>query len=168
MFNPAPKYTRAVRESILERDEYKCQGCSIFSGCRRKHPVSIHPHRKRRGKRGGDLHVHHLLPQKFSSVLGLNPNYPTNLITICAQLHVSEDGIHPDVAVAHQKYQNGNQNAFNEMVASREELLQSRRIYWNDQYDRQLSVIAARRTQNALQRGWTWLWSSILERDEDE
>lgn len=143
-----PKYGKNVRESILERDKHECQGCGIFDGCDRREPERI-PAR---------LEVHHIHPQSYAEKLGFNPNYPENLITLCRFAHRGhEDSVHPDMYQAGIEYNQGNKEAYKEASLMHRVELAARRIFWNDENDRKLSVQAVRNTQRRRQEGWRWV-----------
>lgn len=155
-----PKYSQAMREAILERDNYECQGCRIFEGCDRREPHRIPARIDEREARGGILQVHHILPQSFSDrpAIGINPNFPENMLTLCKPAHIGETGVHPDTYEAMLQYRQGNKQAYKEMSQARSALLDQRQIYWDDSHDRQLQVMAIRNTQRAKRDGWVWRW----------
>lgn len=137
--------SKAERQAIVKRDENRCQGCGIFQFCPRDVPNRIVTPR---------LEVHHILPRGYANTLNFDPNYPENLITLCTTMHRGHpQSIHPDTHQATWDYRQ-NKNAFSEMMEARRVLLQNHKIYWNDQYDRQLNVIATRNTQYAEHNGW--------------
>jgi 5-methylcytosine-specific restriction endonuclease McrA len=133
------------RVAIRERDDNECQGCGLFQPCTRDVPLRIH------------LQVHHIIPRAYSVRLGLNPNYGENLVTLCENMHIGHPtlSIHPDTYQARETYR-GEKNSYNQMVVSRLEKMANREIYWNNMYDRQLTVIAARNTQEKEEEGWVF------------
>lgn len=102
----------------------------------------------------GQLQVHHILPQAYSGLLKLNPDFPENLITICKNAHVGNaDSIHPDIAEALQNYHT-DPKAIERVREQRAELMVNQEIYWNPKWDRILSATAVRNTQRAKDKGW--------------
>ena len=158
MLESAPKYSRVVRESILERDNYECQGCGIFEGCDRREPERIPARIEDRNGNGGRVQIHHIIPQMYGERLGIEVNYPSNMIALCKFAHVGhDDAVHPDMNRAGIEYNEGNKNAYKEAIGKHEELLDRREIYWNDRHDRKLSVQAVRNTQRRIKEGWRWI-----------
>ena len=49
-----------------------------------------------------------------------------------------------------------NQNVYNEVFTERDTKLNNREIYWNDEWDRQMMVVAIRNTQRAVKDGWVF------------
>lgn len=131
------------RFAIRERDNNECQGCGITSICTRNTPDRIH------------LQVHHIIPQGYSKRMGIDPDYPENLITICENLHIGHptQSVHPDTYQARETYR-GQKESYNQMIEARKVKLENREIYWNTQYDRQFHVIATRNTQRIKVTGW--------------
>jgi len=118
-------FTQKQRRWILDRDNEQCQA----------------PFRHRHG---GRLEVHHILPQGYSSRMGIEDyDYPENGITLC---QVAHDTIHPDVPKARGDYHQ-DVGSFGKLREQRSEKLDKKQIYWNDDHDRQLQVVAIRRTQ---------------------
>ena len=101
----------------------------------------------------GRLEVHHLLPQGYCGVLNIDPDFPENVLTICKNSHVGSDGIHPDIAEALQNY-HIDPKAMERVREQRTELLANHEIYWNTKWDRQMSAVAVRNTQQAEKNGW--------------
>ncbi len=93
---------------------------------------------------------HHILPQGYCSRLGIDPDYAENGITVCSHAH---DIIHPDRIKARQSYHQ-DKNSFKELHQERGKLMDERKIYWNDEFDRQLEARAVYNTQHAKRKGW--------------
>ena len=125
-------FTPRQREAIVSRDNRKCQA-PIKHNC------------------GGGLQVHHLIPQRYAYKMGIDPDYAENGITLCANFH--QGIIHEDMTVAKQAY-GRDHDSFKKAFAEREKKLNNREIYWNDKFDRLMTVIAQRNTQRARSRGW--------------
>lgn len=141
------------RLAIRERDDNHCQGCGIFTLCERREPERI-PER---------LNVHHILPRGYSSRVGIDPNFAENLITVCKTFHTGHPtlSIHPDTFQAQMTYQGQKKSgvfpdAYQRMSERRVELLDNRQIYWNNMYDRQLTVQAVKLTQLKQREGWVF------------
>ncbi len=126
-------FSKAQHEAILERDEHKCQAPW-------KHECK------------GRLEVHHVLPQGYSKMFGVDPDFVENGITLCQNSHVGREGVHPDTAEAFDEYKT-NKRAFKDMIARRAEKLKEHIIYWNSEHDRPMQVVALKRTQEAKKRG---------------
>lgn len=95
------------------------------------------------------LQVHHIQPERYCDRLGIHADRADNVITICENGHVGEDGIHPDIFQARQNYRRGNKEAFEQAFANRETLLDNRHIYWDPKWDRLMSTRAIQLTQRA-------------------
>jgi len=133
-------FTKKERDWIaLERDNGKCQ--------------APFPHRCNEKK---GVEVHHILTQRYAAKMGIDPEYvdvAENGISLCKNAH---NIIHPDRVRAMKEYHKAKaegRNSFDEMFEEREQKLSNRQIYWNDQYDRQMRVVALKRTQEAKKRG---------------
>jgi hypothetical protein len=91
--------------------------------------------------------VHHILPQRYLTQMGVDPDYPENGIDLCKNAH---NVVHPDRVEAlrnyHEEKKKGG-NSFNDMFQERQEKLKNREIYWNDEHDRPMQVVATRNTQ---------------------
>lgn len=134
------------RQSILERDSRTCQ----FTAC----PLRANGNSARVSCTPNKLNVHHLIPQRYSELFGIDPNYPENLLTVCEGAHIkSDEGIHPDMAQALRNYHQ-NPDGIKEVFANREKLLEEHKPYWNTKYDRTMSVQAVRNTQLKKKEGW--------------
>ena len=127
-------FTKKQRDAIVERDDAECQ------------MPKKHTHK-------GGLQVHHILNQRYAQEIGFDPDYPENAITICEEAHTGEDGIHTDIFRAKKAYAK-NKNSFAEVFAERDEKIKNREITWNPEWDRQMSAVAVKRTQEAKKRGW--------------
>lgn len=137
--------TKRERDSILERDDNRCQ-FPLKHVCR------------------GDLQVHHVIPQRYAERLGIPSSMydqPENLITLCFNVHVGDDPncIHPDIRAARSDYRRGDKNAFAEAFHVREELIRARQPYWNTANDRLLTTKAWIQTAKAIRNGWRYLTS---------
>lgn len=129
------------RIAIRERDNNQCQGCRIWPHCERDTPATT------------NLEVHHLLPRAYASRVGINPNFPENLITICQTMHTGHrDSIHPDSFQAKMTFRE-NPKVFLELGIEVREKLDNRQIYWNDNYTRPLAVRAVKNTQKVVSEG---------------
>jgi hypothetical protein len=134
-------FTKKQRDAIvLDRDEGKCQHPDKHHNCR------------------GGLHCHHIIPQRYAEHVGLDAekevDVPRNAISICEGSHTnSPDAIHPDMYVARRTY-DGTNTSYDKAFEERQAKLDNREIYWDDQYDRQMHVVAKKRTQDAEKRGW--------------
>lgn len=141
------------RKAIRERDGNKCQ-------------FPVPNHRCNGTKR---LEVNHIIPQKYAKKMGIIPDFPENLLTLCQNAHTGDpsnghhvDPIHPDVRDARKKY-GFDKEAIAKAIKEQQEKLDERMIYWNPQYDRQMTVLAIRNSQKedkkrGGRRKW-WPWS---------
>lgn len=128
-------FSHLQREAILQRDGLECQA-PFEHDC------------------GGELQVHHILPQRYLEKLKVpEADFATNGITLCEHAH---QVIHPDMEEARNKYRQGDHNSYYEMGEERNSQVEQRKIYWNPQYDRQMTVVALRNTQQAEKGGWKW------------
>lgn len=126
-------FNKAQRQWILDRDGNKCK--APF-----KHTEDTeHP-----------LEVHHVLPQRYGKVVGLEEetlDVPQNAVTLCRAGH---DVIHPDRVSARQTYHQAKQNGqdtFKELMSKRGKKLEQKQVYWNTEHDRAMQVVALRQTQ---------------------
>jgi hypothetical protein len=128
-------FTRKQRDAIVERDDNKCQ---------------FPEHHKHKG----GLQVHHIIPQRYSEQLGIDPDFPENGLTLCEDSHHK---VHPDIKRAkqtyHQKKRVG-ESSFNEVFQERQEKIKNKEIYWDDSWDRKMSTTAVRNTQKKSKLGW--------------
>lgn len=124
-------FTERQRRWIRERDDEMCQ-----------HPDDSIPHE-------GRLEVHHIEPQGWAKTILEKPeeevDIPENAITLCANHHVGDEGIHPDVAEAKRNYRT-NPRSFSDMFAERKRKMAERQKYWNDEWDEKMGLIARIRT----------------------
>ena len=60
----------SIRQTVLERDDERCQRCDI----------EVAP----RGEEGADFQLHHLIPFAAGG-----PNHPDNLVTLCNECLIS-------------------------------------------------------------------------------
>lgn len=108
------------------------------------------------------VQVHHITPQRYAEFVGLDEDtydVPENLISICENAHRM---IHPDMDTAIAQYHHMKKkgiNSFKNMAAWRDEKLRNKQIYWNDEWDRQMRVVAMKLTQEARKRGWQFKMS---------
>lgn len=130
-----PSFSRKVRESILQRDGYRCQF----------HTFNPKTGKWARCKRTEHLHVHHVIPRGWAS-RHLTPDFienelntRSNLLTLCEEHHIGKnwdgDCVHPDTRTANEKYRAGNKDAYHEMMVKREELNNAGKPYWNTLFD---------------------------------
>ncbi len=128
---------RGLRDGIIRRDGGRCQ----FPVQREADgPITICGRKDR-------LHVHHVNPRGNGGA-----NMPANLITLCEAHHI--DVIHPDMARARRDYRRGDKNAYRKTVKQHKEKAARGEIYWNDEWDHELSYRADRNTHDvkAIQR----------------
>lgn len=146
--------TAKERASIIERDNGECQ----FPSCPDKgsdKKINCTPEK---------LNVHHILPQRFCEKYGVDPDFAENLITICQGCHIgSPDGVHPDAYQARVDFHE-DPESFKKMGEARNERLKNRIPCWNTIYDRAMSVVAARNTQQAEKTGWEFYKKEDHER----
>jgi hypothetical protein len=125
------------RKIIRERDGNKCN-----------FPVPNH-------NCNGDkrLEINHIHPQKYLKSLGVDPDYPENLLTICQNSHTGDpsnghhiEPIHPDVRDARKNY-GKDKKSIEKAIKEQEEKNAERVIWWNTEHDRQQQVIAVRNSQ---------------------
>ena len=107
----------------LKRDKNKCQ-FPFPHKCDTTHP----------------LQVHHILCHAYLNIVApkVSADFPENAITLCRTAH---EMIHPDVVWARKGYYLDH-NIFAKLRQKRTCLMENHRIYWNDEYDRVLTVIA--------------------------
>ncbi len=138
--------TEKQRQAIYERDNHECQ----FPAC----PLRANGNSAKVACTPKKLNAHHVLPQRYSELFGINPDFAENAITICEGVHIrSEQGIHPDMARALREYRT-NPDAVKQVFEQREHILEERQPYWNTEWDRPMSAIAIKRTQEAKKEGW--------------
>jgi hypothetical protein len=91
------------------------------------------------------LQVHHILPHAYLNFVAeeLSADYPENGITLCRTAH---ELIHPDVVWARSGYHLNNKT-FTTLREHRASLMANHHIYWNDTWDRILTVIALKNTR---------------------
>ena len=110
-------------------------------------------------KCNGDRKVeeHHIIPQGYSAKVGVNPDVPTNGLTVCENFHRKNKDvvIHPDAEEALAEYRKGDKQSFEKLRVTREAKMEERVIYWNPDYDRGMTVIALRNTQRAEKAGFS-------------
>jgi hypothetical protein len=117
------EFSKKMKKWFFDRDSNKCQA-PFSHECDHKHP----------------LQLHHILPYGYLNTIcdDISANYPENGIILCRTAH---EIIHPDVVWA-RRYYHKNNESFGLLKKTRKILLEKRRIYWNDKYDRQMTVIA--------------------------
>ena len=126
-------FTQSQKDWIRERDNNKCN----FPG-----------HHRCNGRH--QLQVHHVMPQRYCSELGIDPDFAENGITICEHSH--QTMIHPDMQEAKSKYPE-NHDSYKEVFSARKEKLQQRQIYWNDKWDRAMQATVYRNQQRFTKSG---------------
>lgn len=100
------------------------------------------------------LHVHHILPQRYLGLFKVDADFAENGISICENAHIGngthtpDKVIHPDMREAVQHYREGDKKAYDKAFQERQKKLQQREVYWNTQWDRQLTVLALKNTNN--------------------
>jgi len=136
LFSLAMAFTKQQVVAIRERDHNTCQ--------------APWPH-----DCNGDQHleVHHIMPQGYCKQMGINPDYAENGLTLCEEAH--QGYIHPDSHTAKTIYRS-DKRAFSRVMSHRKDMLRNRQPYWNERYDRQMSVVAVRNTQRARAEGWVF------------
>lgn len=136
--------TSKERSSIIDRDDNRCQ----FPACPKKggqNKLNCTPDK---------LNVHHILPQRFCDKYGIDPDFAENLITICQGCHIgSPDGVHPDAYQARTDFHE-DPESFKKMADARNERLRNRTPCWNTEYDRAMSTVAVKNTQEKKKKGW--------------
>jgi hypothetical protein len=117
------EFTVRRKKWCLARDRHKCQA-PFEHKCDTLHP----------------LQVHHILPHAYLHRVATNveADFPGNFICLCQTAH---DMIHPDSAWARKNYFMDN-DSFRKLRDKRSQLMDEKRIYWNDTYDRSMQVIA--------------------------
>jgi hypothetical protein len=120
--NKRIEFSAKMKKWFFKRDDNKCQ--APFSHvCDTEHP----------------LQLHHILPHGYlNTVCDVSANYPENGIILCRTAH---EVIHPDVVWA-RNYYHKNTDSFSLLKKTRRLLLDKHKIYWNDKYDRPMTVIA--------------------------
>lgn len=162
--NHSSGFTDRQRQAILERDEYQGQmrhyneDRGWFTGGYCDVPLSCQ-----------SLHVHHIVPQRILSAQGYTReeiNDPTNLITLYSCEHTgqcphgkcvdpgSDYVVHPDVITAMHEYGALKGQAFENMAALRNQMIEEGIEYWNTDHDAEMSETAIERTINASSHGW--------------
>ncbi len=129
-------FSKKQRLAIMERDGHKCN-----------YPL---PHQC-----GGKLCVHQIIPPRYGEVVGVDPDFPENALTICKNIQAGEGGIYPDLAAATQTYST-DRSSFTKAIKIRAKKLTQRKIYWDDSHDREMTVTAVRNTQKARAEGWAF------------
>lgn len=103
------------------------------------------------------VQIHHCKPQGWvRRILGSNPDYPENLIAICAFHHVGRgyggsldwhnsvvSVIHPDMVWALRRYKK-DPTSFDTVFAGRIQQTAKNQTYWNTDFDEALEDIAQR------------------------
>lgn len=123
--------TKEQKEAVRKRDHYQCQ----FPG---KHDCH------------GRREIHHVMPQGFAKEFNINPDYPENVLLICQASH---DLIHSDIAEARHHYKPKG-DSFSRVQELHRKALENREPYWNTEFDRAMTAVAVRNTQNAEREGW--------------
>lgn len=86
------------------------------------------------------LQVHHIKPHGYLRRVApkVSADYPENAITLCRNAH---ECIHPDVVVARNNY-HLDKEVFYKLRDQRNFLMDNRKIYWVDTWDRLMEVVA--------------------------
>jgi hypothetical protein len=121
----------------IERDGGQCQFPPHLNGSKR----DCLPKR---------LEVHHILPQRYCERLGINPDYPENVLTVCRNAHHK---IHPDMGAAIKDYAKQGLEAIKNVFKSREAALDHHQVYWDGKWDRPMSAQAVKLTQKSRSAG---------------
>lgn len=132
-------FTARQRAAIIERDGGKCRA-TVKHECNQEK----------------GLEVDHVIPQRYSSEMGIDPDFPENAISKCKNAH---DIKHPDRIAARKKYhllKKLGKDSFKLLGEERGKKLKERVIYWNPANDRTDSVMAIRLTQQARRNGWVF------------
>lgn len=143
---PWTPMTKNQRDWVVRRDGNRCQKRRFVNGvwfqC----------------ERNTGLHVHHIFPKgalaEWSSET--DPNTPDNLITLCGDKwndahHISEVGVHQDLAFAKKDYARGDKNAYTRVFNERALLLKRGRPYWFTLWDLIFSKTAVKNTERYQQ-----------------
>jgi len=125
-------FTRRRKKWWFKRDK-KCQA-PFKHKCDTEHP----------------LQIHHILPHAYLKRVapGVSADYPENGIVLCRASH---EVIHPDVAWARKTYHKDNE-VFEKLRQQRSFLLNLKKIYWVDRYDRVMTVIALVNTRKYVKK----------------
>lgn len=132
-------FTAKQRAAIIERDGGKCRATAQHT-CNEEH----------------GLEVDHIIPQRYASEVGIDPDYPENALSKCKNAH---DIKHPDRIEARRKYhilKAQGVDSFKVLGEERRKKLNERVIYWNPANDRTDSVMAVKLTQQARKTGWVF------------
>lgn len=145
MIEPRPEWqieecklalTKTQKTAIRERDDNRCQFPDHLNG--HKHEC------------GGNLNVHHILPQGYCNELNINPDFPENCLTLCENSHKL---IHPDMEYA-RKHWVPKGDSYLKVQEKRKDSLEHKEVYWVTTWDRAMSATAVRRTQQKEKEGW--------------
>ena len=132
-------FNREQRAAIVkDRDEDRCQA-----------PFE----HKCNGDQG--LELHHIRPQRYAKTVGISEDandVPENGISLCKNAHTC---IHPDQITARRNYHIDKQS-YHKVFDARQTLLDQRKIYWMDRFDRIMAAVAAKRSDQARARGWVY------------
>ena len=117
------------RKWVLKRDGYRCQHETyedVMGGWEQCEETT-------------DLHVHHIHPRRWMSqhYPWVDPNRPHNLITLCKNHHMGEDGVHPEMSRALEEYRSGDKLAFNSMSQMHRHMAEHGEGYWDTKHDLQ-------------------------------
>lgn len=126
-------FNKSQKDYFHKRDGERCQAKGII------------PHTE-----SDKMQIHHVIPQKYAyKVAKIDPDFSNNGILICDHAHRK---IHPDMDEFLKTYHTEHPK-FDDVQKKRDELLDDKQIYWDDQWDRQLHVRIAQQEQKAEKKG---------------
>lgn len=94
---------------------------------------------------GGDLIIHQIMPPKYAEKFGVDPDFATNGLTICRN---AQKLIYPDVQVPREEIPR--------VMRERSIKLNQRKPYWVTVFDRAMTAVATKNTQQAQAEGWSF------------
>ncbi|MCX7955963.1 MAG: hypothetical protein N2593_02580 [Patescibacteria group bacterium] len=121
-------FSSSQKKAIKERDKNICQFPDPHNCC-----GGLDRSIKER-----NLHVHHIIPQRYAKYLDIDPDFLENGITLCRNAHMI---IHPDMK------QIRNKREFFNVINEREGKLKKGEIYWNSTWDSLFHDIVLRNSQ---------------------
>ena len=126
--NSRLSFTLKRKKWFLKRDKNKCQ--------------APFPHICRTGD---PLQIHHIKPHGYINRVApeISADFPENGLVLCRTAH---EMIHPDVVWARLNYHRDN-NIFSKLRRQRNMLMDNRKIYWVDTWDRLMEIVALRNTR---------------------
>lgn len=128
-------YSEKQKTAIKERDQDSCQ----FPG---EHNC------------GGKIIIHQIIPPKYAKKFNINPDFAENGLTICRN---AQKLIYPDTSVETANIP--------EAIKTRNIKLNQRQPYWVTIFDRAMSAVAVRNTQQA-QKDQAWYFPDKKTRNK--